>query len=106
MTPLAMKYLKFADIRQKIQTNYDVQSKECQILRVTTQAHLKGSPFKVRDLLDISIIASPATIHKAMKLLISKDLLKIEADKTDGRIKYLAPTTRAIKLLTEIGRQM
>ena len=101
-----MKYLKFSDIRQKIQSKYDVHSKECQILRVITQAHLKGSPFKVRDLLDTSTIASPATIHKAMKSLISKGLIKIEVNKDDARIKYLAPTSLAIKILTEIGRQM
>ena len=41
-----------------------------------------------------------------MKSLILKDLLKVEANKTDGRIKYLAPTSRAIKLLSEIGKQM
>ena len=103
---MALKYLKFSDARQKIWGKYDVQSKERQILRLVAQAFFRDTPLKVSNLLDMSHIASPATIHKAMKLLISKDLLKVKEDKVDGRIKYLAPTNRAIKLFAEIGKEM
>lgn len=106
MTAFAMRYLEFSDIRQKIQTKYDVHSKECIILREIAYSYLRQSPLKVRDLLDKSSIASPATIHKAMKCLIAKGFLKMEVDKDDGRIKYLEPTSRAIKLLNEIGKLM
>ena len=106
MTAIALKYLKFADVRQKMQSKYDVHSLECQILRVITQAHLQESPLKVQNLLDMSDIASPATIHNAMKSLITKGLLKIIECQKDGRIKYPAPTPRAIKLFTDIGNQM
>lgn len=106
MSSLAIKYLKFADFRHSIQNKYDVQSYEQQILRVITQNNFQGTPLRVRNLLDMTCIASPATIHKAMKLLISKGFLKVEMDKTDGRIKYLVPTPRTIKLFTEIGKAM
>ena len=106
MTTLALKYLRFADARHLIQDKYDVHTKECEILRVITTESLKGKPLRVRTLLDMSNIASPATIHKAMKSLIEKDLLKVNEDRVDGRIKYLAPTARAMKVFTEIGKRM
>ena len=106
MSTLALKYLRFADVRHNIQDKYDVHTKECQILRVITNESLKGKPLRVRARLDMYIIASPATIHKAMKSLIEKGLLKVTEDKADGRIKYLAPTARAMKVFTEIGKRM
>lgn len=106
MTTLALKYLKFADAHQKIRSQYNVQSKECQILRAISNEYLRGTPLKVRNLLDMSNIASPATLHKTMKILIDKELLKVNEDKVDGRIKYLVPTARAIKIFTEIGKRM
>ena len=106
MTAMALKYLKFADVRQKIWGRYDVSSKERQILRLIAQAFFQGAPLRVSKLLDMSAVASPATVHKAMRSLMAKDLLQVKADKVDGRIKYLTPTKRAIKLLADIGKEM
>ena len=104
MTTFALRYLQFDDSYQDVKNKYDVKSTEFQILRVIAKASLRESlPIKVRNLLDMSSIASPATIHKAMKSLIAKGLLKVISDKFDARIKYLAPTPRAIRLFNELG---
>jgi DNA-binding MarR family transcriptional regulator len=106
MTTLAIKYLQFADVGEKIQASYNLSSKECKILRVITRAHLQNSSLRVQSLLSMSDIASPATIHKAIKSLVSKGLLKINHSDTDARIKLLSPTSRALKLYDELGRRM
>ena len=46
------------------------------------------------------------TLHKVMKTLIFKGLVKLIADELDGRVKYLEPTPRAIKVFNEIGKEM
>lgn len=106
MTLFALRYLKFAEVRQKIQSKYDVQSKDCQILRFVTTQYLEQKPLKVRELIYNSSIASPATIHKSMKSLTAKGLIKVDEDDSDARIKYLGPTPRAMKLFMEIGKEM
>ena len=106
MTAFALKYLKFSEASQNIQSKYDVQPKDCQILRFVTKKYLEQKPLKVCELIYISTIASPATIHKSMKSLIAKGLLKVDEDDSDARIKYLGPTPRAMKIFMEIGKQM
>lgn len=106
MNALAAKYLEFDESRLKIQLKFDIQNNECRILRVVSRAFLEKTPLKVRTLLDMSMIASPATIHKGMKSLISKDLISVKEDKADARVKYLVPTARTIKLYTDIGKLM
>ncbi len=106
MSEFALRYLKFAEVHQNIQSKYDVQSKDCQILRLVTKHYLEKKPLKVRELIYSSTIASPATIHKSMKSLIAKGLIKVDEDDSDARIKYLGPTPRAMKIFMEIGKQM
>jgi len=106
MTALAMKYLQFAEVREKIQATYDLSPNECKILRVITRAHLQNSSLRVQSLLIMNHVASPATIHKTIKSLISKGLLKINHSDTDARIKLLSPTSRAVKLWDELGKKM
>ena len=107
MVAYVLKYLNFSDNHLQIQKKYGVIDKEWQILCEITKANICNTPpINVRTLIDKSEIASPATIHRAMKTLISKDLIRTVADEFDGRIKYLEPTSRAIKLFNEIGKKM
>ena len=106
MSTLAIKFLDFDEKRQFLQNKLTVKDKECKILRLVTRAYFQSNPLKVRMLIDMSSIASPATIHKSMKSLIAKGLIVTKEDKQDARIKYLVPTNRAIKLYSEIGKQM
>jgi DNA-binding MarR family transcriptional regulator len=51
-------------------------------------------------------IASPATIHKGIKFLMSKKLVCFKNDSQDARVKFLHPTTKGMNLLQEIGKKM
>jgi DNA-binding MarR family transcriptional regulator len=106
MVALVYKFLNFANKKEKIHAKYEVDEKKCKILRVVTQAHLENTPLKVRELIDLSQIASPATIHKTMKCLIAQNLLKLNDDHADKRIKYLVPTPLALKMYKEVGKEM
>ena len=106
MVALVSKFLNFANKKEKIHAKYGMDEKKCKILRVITQSHLQNTPIKVRELIDMSQIASPATIHKTMKGLIAQKLLKLNEDPTDKRVKYLAPTPLTFKFYNEIGKEM
>ena len=106
MVALVNKFLNFANKKEKIHAKYDVDEKKCKILRVITRAHLENTPMKVRELIDMSQIASPATIHKMMKCLIAQKLLTLNDDPADKRIKYLAPTPLTFKMYKEVGKEM
>jgi hypothetical protein len=41
-----------------------------------------------------------------MKTIIFKGLIKLIADELDRRVKYLQPTSRAIKVFNQIGMKM
>lgn len=106
MTQLALRYLNFAHSNEKIHAKYQVELKENQILRMVAKSYLEDVPVRVQDLIDLRIIASPATIHASMKRLISKGMIGVKECKKDGRIKYLYPTAKALKLFGEIAQLM
>jgi hypothetical protein len=79
---------------------------EWRALRTITKPYLRGHPMKTIDLMGMSEIASPATIHKVIKNLIAKDLLSIKQDAPDGRIKFLIPTVLALKIFRGLAKKM
>jgi len=103
---LELKYLDFADILDQICADLDVDPIEWRALRVITKSFLQDCPIKTIDLMRTSAIASPATIHKIIKILIAKRLIEIKQDGNDGRIKYLIPTTKTLKIFRGLGERM
>ncbi len=106
MVPLAKKYIEFARFVEDIKFKHALNSKELDILLVIAASTLDDKKLKVRQLLDMEYIASPATIHKCMKILISKELICVNSCEKDARIKYLSATNKGMKFLKEIGRKM
>jgi DNA-binding MarR family transcriptional regulator len=101
-----LKYLFFSIKRDKLQKKHKLDSKACQILRVATLAYLEGNSLRVLDLMKRNDIASPATIHTLLKDLREKGLLTVADGESDGRIKYLIPTTQTLKLYCDIAKEM
>jgi DNA-binding MarR family transcriptional regulator len=101
-----LKYLNFADILDQVREDFDINPSEWRALRVISKPFLQGSPIKTIDLMRISTIASPATIHKIIKILVAKELIQIKQDKVDGRIKYLVPTVKTLKIFKGLSKNM
>lgn len=97
-------YLDFVDRRDSLREQCDLSIKECLVLRIITRRHLNQEPFRVKQLLEMDFIASPATIHGIIKKLVSKKAIKLVQDKTDGRVKYLVPSSKSMNLLAELGK--
>lgn len=97
-------YLDFVDRRDSLRDQCDLSIKECLVLRVITRRYLNQETFRVKQLLDMDFIASPATIHGIIKKLVAKKAIKLVQDKTDGRVKYLVPSSKSMNLLAELGK--
>ena len=106
MTAYVQKYIKFSQFIEDIKFGYALNCQEWDILLIITSAKLENELLKVNDLLVMDHIASPATIHKCIKFLISKKLVCIKNNSQDGRVKFLHPTTKGMNLLQEIGKKM
>ncbi len=106
MPRFALKYLLFRLKSEKLQKKFKLRYRACQVLCAATLAHLEDKPFRVLDLMKREDIASPATIHALLKELREKGLLVVEENPIDGRIKHLIPTAQAMKLFSDIGKEM
>lgn len=106
MSALAKKYIEFAKYVGDVQFKHALNAHEWDILIFIASATLESSKIKVKELLEMNHIASPATIHKSMKILITKGLLGIDQCKEDARVKYLFTTKRGMNFLQEIGKRM
>lgn len=97
------EYLDFVNERDQISLRYEVDAKSCAILRIILQAYVNDEPIAVSNVLVLRHIASPVTLHQGIKYLINKKLIATKSDPTDGRIKFLLPTDKAIKLYRELS---
>jgi len=53
-----------------------------------------------------SKIASPATIHKCLATLEQTNFLNFEVDPEDARRRIVSPTTKALKTLNTLSKQV
>jgi hypothetical protein len=97
------EYLDFINARDKIIHRYGVDTKSCPLLRIIVQAFVDNRSITVSDVIMMRHIASPVTLHQGIKYLITIKLVATKNDPKDGRIKYLVPTNRAIKLFRELS---
>ena len=58
---------------------------------------------KVGDLLELASIASPATIHAALKKLTKKNLIQFR-QATDSRAKYVELTELGLKRFNDLAK--
>jgi DNA-binding MarR family transcriptional regulator len=100
------KYLHFADELDRVRTKNKLNPRVWRALRMIAKAHLQETPIRTIDLMQMAEIGSPATIHKIIQYLIDQDMVAIQSDRHDGRVKYLIPTPRALKIFRELAARM
>lgn len=97
------EYLDFINARDQINHRYEIDLKSCILLRAIVQAYVNHKSITVSDVIALRHIASPVTLHQGIKHLLIKKLIATKRDPKDGRIKYLVPATKAIKLYRELS---
>ena len=97
------EYLDFINGRDQINQRYDIDLKSCILLRVIVQAYANHESITVSEVIALKHIASPVTLHSGVKYLINKKMIATKSDPKDGRIKYLVPAPKALKLYRELS---
>jgi len=94
-------YLKFLEATSKLEINIPPNSKR--VLKVILKRG-DGEPCRVQDIISMQEIASQATLHKALKELISDGYLMLKADPHDGRARHIQVTKKTNDLVQKVSK--
>ena len=89
-------YFKFQSIVEDAQIRLNVDRDALALLDVIASCADEGlEPLSVTEAMSLKEIASPATIHRKLNLLVAANLVTHEYRDNNRRIKYLLPTAKA-----------
>ncbi len=102
-------YVRFLELIQTIEgrgglSDMDLDAKK--LLEVIVVSDARGNTLTVTDTMQMSAIASPATIHRKLDTLRQMGLIANEYEGENRRTKYLKPTTAALKYFDQVGSMM
>jgi hypothetical protein len=101
-------YLRFTNLiaalweNENKNTRNDLTSQK--LLDEITTAHLAGKTLTVSELMQLSNIGSPATLHRKMTQLIDADWLQFEFTEMNHRTKFVVPTAKANAFYHRAGK--
>jgi hypothetical protein len=102
-------YLRFLQLAKAIQNLPDGQildANENALLEAIAVRWYEQKPMTVREAIALSELGSPATLHKRITRLRSKDLVQAFNQPDDKRAKYLIPTEKTLTLFNDYGKKM
>jgi len=100
-----LAYIKYVRQEEAINTFYGLDPIQIQVLNAVVFALSDKRDGKVGDLLLLAHIASPATIHAALKKLIGNGLIGFRRA-TDSRAKYVELTELGLKRFNDLAKAM
>lgn len=89
-------YIKYLKQEQLINNAYELDHFEVKILNEILFGIEENKALRVSDILAMKNIASPATLHAALKKLVAKGLVQYRTV-ADSRVKYLELTKLSLK---------
>lgn len=99
-------FMKFIQLIQVVESASPLQALEPiekSLLRIIALANLNKERLSVKDLMDHSGLASPATTHKHIHAMVEKDWIEL-APTEDARRKQIQLTSSALKHFDNVGR--
>jgi DNA-binding MarR family transcriptional regulator len=98
-------YIKYIKFEQKLNDRFDLDQTQIQVLNELAFTLNTGKLLRVGEILDIRYIASPATIHAALKKLVAKDLVQIIVT-NENRIKLIELTPSGHERLKNLANAL
>ena len=103
-------YLRFLQLTHALidESEYleSVDETAIQLLNVIALNHANGKSLTVTEAMQLSSIASQATIHRKLVLLMESGLIEQTFEGKNRRTKYLVPTKIADKHFSKLGDAM
>jgi SOS-response transcriptional repressor LexA len=107
MKQIYLRYLVLADTLR--QTNIDLLGIDeigKKLLEAIAIRSAQGQPLVVTQTMELSDIASPATIHRRIEILKKAGLIKVMQTEQNQKIKFLVPTQTSIDYFEKLGKLM
>lgn len=101
-------YVIFLSLKAKLHTDprYTKLGKtHLSIIKVIYEYQIKHLPIKTQDILSLREIASPATLHKKLRLLVINGFIKTLTS-NDQRVKQLQLTKLSLIYLSKLDKCM
>lgn len=108
-SPLASAYLRFLQLARAVQELPDgsgMDANETALLEAVVLRWHEGQAMTVREAISLEHLGSPATLHKRITRLRSKDMLATYSEPGDRRAKFLVPTQQALDYFHHLGQSM
>ena len=98
-----LAYIKYLRQEEAINEFYGLDSTQIKVLNAVALLWCDKKDSKVGDLLSLASIASPATIHTALKKLTRKNLIQFRPA-TDSRARYVELTELGLKRFNDLAK--
>lgn len=103
---MSNNYLRFLALAEAIDLSTefaDVDEAAKQLLIYIALRHSQGKSITVTEAMGLKAIASPATIHRKLDVLLKVGLITKVVEKNNRRTKYLQPTNIADENFAKLG---
>jgi DNA-binding MarR family transcriptional regulator len=101
-----MRFLQLAKAVQQLPDAPQLDANEKALLEEIVLRWYENRVMTVREAIGLTHLGSPATLHKRIKRLRQKDLLKTFNQPDDKRAKYLIPTDKTMAMFGDFGKKM
>ena len=107
MKQIYLRYLVLAEALRKSSIDLsgidDVGKKLLETIAIRSA---QGQPLVVTQTMELSEIASPATIHRRIAILLKAGLIQVRQTEQNQKIKFLVPTQLSIDYFDKLGKLM
>jgi DNA-binding Lrp family transcriptional regulator len=107
MKQIYLRYLVLAETLRKSNIDLsDIDEIGKKLLEIIAIKSAQGQPMVVTQTMELSDIASPATIHRRIEVLKKAGLIQVIQTEQNQKIKFLVPTQISIDYFDKLGKLM
>ncbi|WP_353203031.1 hypothetical protein, partial [Polynucleobacter sp.] len=99
MVKVMLECLSKIDKARLINKSYHINDRQAFILDFICEKHLSHKTCHIKEIILLKTVGSQATLHAVTKELAKLNLIKVNIDPIDKRIKNVLPTPLALKRL-------
>lgn len=100
-------YSRFLQLQREVRAKPGapgMDAMEERVLEALAVCWGQGRPVTVLQAMSMTGEASPTTVHRRLKSLRKRDLIRLHEDESDNRIKYIHATDAVMAYLNQMGR--
>ena len=102
-------YLRYLALTQALDSSaapVAMDETQKRLLELIATRHADGNAITVSEAMGAAFIASPATIHRRIAILLKAGLIEVVKSDQNQKIKFLVPTQSSIDYFEKMGKLM